>query len=77
MGGPADGRVIQHPKLYLLLIPIPRPMDSVSMADCLNESLNDRLPVIPVATYQFTGQATVNMNGEVRYMLYRFIGMES
>lgn len=75
MGGPANGRVIHHPGSYLFLLPIPKPIDSLTITDCLNESINDILPLIPVATYQFTGQATVNLGGDVRYMLYRFIGM--
>ena len=33
-------------------------------------------PNFDVADYRFTGHATVNMNGEVGYMIYEFDGME-
>ena len=77
MGGPANGRVIHHPGTYLFLLPVPKPLDSMTITDCLNVSINDTLPLIPVATYQFTGQAKVNLNGDVQYMLYRFIGTDN
>jgi hypothetical protein len=75
-GGPADGRVIPHPNTYLYLVHIPKSIDSTTIADCLQESINDRLPIIPTATYQFTGQATISLNGTVHYMIYKFTGME-
>ena len=76
-GGPASGRVIQHPHNYIVRLPIPRSIDSLTIADCLNESINDTLPMIPVANYQFTGQATVNLNGDILYMIYRYTGMDA
>jgi hypothetical protein len=77
MGGPANGRVILHPHDYLVRIPIPRSIDSLTITDCLQESINDTLPMIPVATYQFTGQATVNLYGDIQHMLYRYTGMDA
>jgi len=76
-GGPANGRVIQHPHDYLVRIPVPRSIDSMSVTECLQESINDTLPMIPVANYQFTGQATVNLNGDIHYMLYRYTGTDA
>jgi hypothetical protein len=70
-GGPANGRVIPHPNMYLYIVPVSKPVTVISVPDPL-ESL-----VIPTATYQFTGQATVNLDGKIRYMLYRFIGQDS
>jgi hypothetical protein len=69
-GGPANGRVISHPNMYLYIVPTPKPVTSVTVPDPL-ESL-----IIPTATYQFTGMASVNLNGEVKYMIYRYLGME-
>jgi hypothetical protein len=74
MGGPANGRVIPHPEMYLYVIPLPQPSSVRSLTEDYDPSL---MPVIPTATYQFTGQATVNLNGEVDYMLYRFTGTDS
>jgi hypothetical protein len=74
MGGPANGRVIPHPEMYLYVIHLPQPSSVWSLMEDCDPSLP---PVIPIATYQFTGQATVNMKGEVGYMLYRFTGTDS
>ena len=76
-GGPANGRVIHHPHLHLFRVPIPKPLDLMSMLDCLNEAINDTLPVVPVANYEFTGTAKVNMNGDIQYMIYQYIGMDA
>lgn len=73
-GGPAHGRVIPHPNMHLWRVAVPRPL---TLKDCLQESIDASvLPDIPIADYQFTGQAVVTMSGKIRFMLYRFTGME-
>ena len=78
-GGPANGRVIDHPYLHLYRYPISKPLDSLTIQDVLQESFDPSIAELNynVADYQFTGQATVNMSGEIGYMLYEFTGMES
>jgi hypothetical protein len=78
-GGPANGRVIEHPYLHLYRHPLPKPFDSLTIQDTLQESFDPSIAELNyrVADYQFTGQATVNMNGEIGYMIYKFTGMES
>ena len=74
-GGPANGRVISHPYLHIYRHPVPKPIDSLTIQDVLQGSF-DPMPNFDIADYRFTGQATVNMNGEVGYMIYEFDGME-
>ena len=78
MGGPANGRVIPHPRLHLYRHLVPKPIDLLTIQDCLQESIDLSMakPNFDVAKYRFTGHATVNMNGEVGYMIYEFDGME-
>lgn len=77
-GGPASGRVISHPYLHIYRHPVPKPIDALTIQDCLQESFDPSVakPNFDIADYRFTGQATVNMNGEVGYMIYQFEGME-
>lgn len=77
VGGPADGRVIPHPRLLLFRVPIQKPFDELSIQDSLQEAVNpEALLNYAIADYQFAGHATVNMNGDIGYIIYRYIGME-
>jgi hypothetical protein len=73
--GPANGRVIPHPHLFIYRVPVPKPIDSLSINDCLQEAINTA-PNYDIADYQFSGQATVNIHGEVQLIMYQFTGME-
>lgn len=77
-GGPANGRVISHPYLHIYRYPVPKPISALTVGDCLQEPFDPTLatPNVTIADYRFTGHATVNMNGEVGYMIYEFEGME-
>ena len=77
-GGPANGRVISHPYLHLYRCPVPKPIDLLTAQDCLQESIDPSMakPNFDVAKYRFTGHATVNLSGEVGFVIYEFDGME-
>ena len=78
MGGPANGRVIPHPRLHLYRHLVPKPIDSLTIQDCLQESLDLSVanPNFDVADYRFTGRAIVNLNDDIDYVIYQFDGME-
>jgi hypothetical protein len=76
-GGPANGRVIKHPNMWTVRIPVQKPISVLAMADCVNDALNPEAMInYDIAQYQFSGQASVTMDGEVIFMFYRYVGME-
>lgn len=79
VGGPRDKTTIPHPGIWIYRVPIPKPLDSISIQDAM-QGLADYCRAEPnyeVADYQFTGQAVVDLSGNIKYMVYSYTGMES
>ena len=74
-GGPANGRVISHPYLHIYRVPVPKPFELTTPLDAVQAAMNAE-PNYDVADYEFTGHASVNLNGEVNVIIYEFAGME-
>lgn len=75
LDGPANSLVISHPGVYLYRHPIPRPIEFITPEDAVNAAMNAQ-PNMDVADYEFSGYASVGLNGKVQYMIYKFKGME-
>ena len=77
-GGPADGKIISHPRLHLYRHPVPIPLDSLTINDALQGAFNPAIakPSFNIADYEFTGYAAVGLDGNVRFVIYKYKEME-
>ena len=77
-GGPANGQLINHPKMMIYRHIIPKPLDLLTIQNTLQAAIDQTIskPNYDIADYEFTGQAQVNLQGEVVFVVYSFKGME-